>query len=188
MVKCGFVADPEILRLVEADPAAALDPASDVLRELVERAVRVKADVVAGDLQRDRRRPRPAAPRPRGAQLRPHDGARDRAGDATTGVRHGEAVALGMVFVAELARLAGRLDDDDGRPARGRARLVGLPTRWRGAPFDELLAHHARSTRSRAATCCGSWCSTGWRDPAILDRPDEELLRAAYDVMAGGLR
>ena len=50
VVKCGFIADPEILALVEKDPAAALDPASDVLAELVERSVRVKADVVAGDL------------------------------------------------------------------------------------------------------------------------------------------
>ena len=46
-MKCGFIADPEILSLVEKtdDPAA-----SPLLRELVERAVRVKADVVAGDL------------------------------------------------------------------------------------------------------------------------------------------
>src|SRR5436190_1468950 len=47
VVKCGFVADPEILRLVERsdDPTA-----GPLLRQLVERAVRVKADVVAGDL------------------------------------------------------------------------------------------------------------------------------------------
>ena len=32
VVKCGFIADPEILTLVEADPAAALDPAGPVLR------------------------------------------------------------------------------------------------------------------------------------------------------------
>ncbi len=51
VVKCGFIADPEILALVEKDPTAALDPASDVLAELVERAVRVKAEVVATDLR-----------------------------------------------------------------------------------------------------------------------------------------
>ena len=51
VVKAGFIADPEILALVEKDPATALDPASDVLAELVERAVRVKAEVVAADLR-----------------------------------------------------------------------------------------------------------------------------------------
>src|SRR5215468_9437479 len=43
VVKGGFIADPSILDLVEADPAAALDPRGTVLAELVERKVRVKA-------------------------------------------------------------------------------------------------------------------------------------------------
>ena len=65
VVKCGFIADPEILDLVEADPAAARDPGTRPgLRELVERAVRVKADVVGADLRESR-----AA---RDPQLRPH--------------------------------------------------------------------------------------------------------------------
>ena len=51
IVKAGFIADPVILDLVEADPAAALDPAGAVLPELVRRAIRVKADVVGADLR-----------------------------------------------------------------------------------------------------------------------------------------
>ena len=47
VVKAGFIADPAILELVEADPEAALDPRGPALRELVERAVRVKAEVVS---------------------------------------------------------------------------------------------------------------------------------------------
>ena len=35
--------------------------------------------------------------------------------------RHGAAVSVGMVYVAELARLAGELDDDAGRPAPQRS-------------------------------------------------------------------
>ena len=53
VVKCGFIADPAILDLVESDPVAAADPGADRLRELVERAVRVKAAVVAADLLRE---------------------------------------------------------------------------------------------------------------------------------------
>ena len=117
-------------------PGGRARPGSAVLRELVERAVRVKADVVAGDLQGDRRRDGP--PRPRGAQLRPHAGARDRAGRALP-VRHGEAVSIGMVFVAELARLAGRLDDETAERHRARAR------RWSGC---------RRRTRGRRSTTC----------------------------------
>ena len=102
-------------------------------------------------------------------------------------VRHGEAVALGMVFVAELARLAGRLDDETAARHAATLDLVGLPTRWRGAPFEELVGT-MRWTRSRAATCSGSWCSTALAHPTVLEGPDEALLRSSYDVMAGGLR
>ncbi|HEX7745389.1 MAG TPA: 3-dehydroquinate synthase family protein, partial [Micromonosporaceae bacterium] len=56
VVKCGFIADPAILDLVERDPRAAAGPGGPALRELIERAVRVKADVVAGDLRESGRR------------------------------------------------------------------------------------------------------------------------------------
>jgi 3-dehydroquinate synthase len=46
IVKGGFIADPAILELIEAGPAAALDPAGDALAELVVRKIQVKADVV----------------------------------------------------------------------------------------------------------------------------------------------
>ena len=51
VVKCGFVADPEILRLVETSDPDELVAGSGVLRELVERAIQVKIDVVVGDLR-----------------------------------------------------------------------------------------------------------------------------------------
>ena len=49
VVKAGFIADPVILDLIEADPQAAMDPAGDVLPELIRRAIAVKAEVVAAD-------------------------------------------------------------------------------------------------------------------------------------------
>jgi 3-dehydroquinate synthase len=49
IVKAGFIADPVILDLIEADPEAALDPAGTVLPELIRRAIAVKAEVVAAD-------------------------------------------------------------------------------------------------------------------------------------------
>ena len=50
VVKCGFIADPAILELIEADPAAVSVPGNDRERELVERSVAVKARVVSADL------------------------------------------------------------------------------------------------------------------------------------------
>ena len=102
-------------------------------------------------------------------------------------VRHGEAVALGMVYVAELARLAGRLDERDRRPARSeRSASVGLPTSSAtAAPFDDLLATMRVDKKSRGDRCCASWCSTGSRSRPILEGPDESILRAAYDHLSG---
>ena len=51
VIKCGFIADPAILDLVEAADPDTLDADSPVLRELVERAIRVKIDVVVADLR-----------------------------------------------------------------------------------------------------------------------------------------
>ena len=49
VVKCGFIADPVILELLEADAELATDRTSDVFRELVEHSIRVKAAVVSDD-------------------------------------------------------------------------------------------------------------------------------------------
>ena len=88
--------------------------------ELVERAVRVKAEVVGQDL----REPGVA----RDPQLRAHPRPRDRAGEDYRW-RHGEAVPVGLVFAAELA---GRPGGSTAPPPTGTATLLaalGLPTR-----------------------------------------------------------
>ncbi|MEP6816777.1 MAG: 3-dehydroquinate synthase family protein, partial [Marmoricola sp.] len=182
VVKCGFVADPSILNLVESSPSAALDPASPELRELVERAVAVKVSVVTADL----RETGGTAGHPgREALNYGHTMAHaiERATEYT--VRHGEAVALGMVFVAELARLAGRLDDETAARHATTLGLVGLPTSWRGAAFEELLATMRVDKKSRG-DLLRFVVLDGLARPTVLEGPDEALLRSSYDVMAGG--
>ena len=184
VVKCGFVADPEILRLVETDPAAALDPASSTLQELVERAVRVKAQVVAGDL-----RETGGSDGHPGREVLNYGHTMAHAIERSTDyqVRHGEAVALGMVYVAELARLSGHLDDETAARHADTLGLVGLPTRWRGAPFEELLGTMRVDKKSRG-DLLRFVVLDGLARPAVLEGPDEALLRSSYDMMAGGLR
>src|SRR3954453_16885890 len=60
VVKCGFIADPEILALLERCPADALEPRSGELRELVERSIAVKIAVVQDDLKERGPVPEPA--------------------------------------------------------------------------------------------------------------------------------
>ena len=180
VVKCGFIADPEILTLVEKDPAAVVDPASDALAELVERSVRVKADVVAGDL-----RETGGADGHPGREVLNYGHTLAHAIEKVTDyqVRHGEAVSLGMVYVAALARLDGRLDD--GTAARHASVLgsVGLPTSWSGAPFDDLLAVMRVDKKARGSTL-RFVVLDGLARPAVLSGPSEGLLRAAYEELA----
>ncbi|MFD0788343.1 3-dehydroquinate synthase family protein, partial [Micromonospora azadirachtae] len=99
VVKCGFIADPVILDLVEANPAAAVDPTGAVTRELIERAIRVKADVVSGDLRESGVR-----------EVLNYGHTLAHAIEKVEGYRwrHGHAVAVGVVYAGALARLAGR--------------------------------------------------------------------------------
>ena len=181
VVKGGFIADPVILDLIEADPGACLDVAGPVLRELIERKVRVKATVVAQDLTE--------------AWLREILNYGHTLGHAIEQVedyrlRHGEAVAVGMVFAAELARGAGLIDDalvDRHRRVLG---AVGLPTRdvWASgdldARFTRLLEVMRRDKKSRGAQL-RFVVLDGLASVTRLEGPSEPSLRDAYEHVAG---
>ncbi len=181
VVKCGFVADPEILRLVEEHGVPPVG--SPVLRELVERAVQVKADVVAGDLRETAGSGGPGREVLNYGHTMGH--AVEQASDYT--LRHGEAVALGCVFVAELARRAGLLDASVAARHATAFGRVGLPTTWAGASYEELRARMAVDKKSRG-THLRFVVLRGLADPVVLTDPADEHLHAAYDVMAGGPR
>jgi len=186
VVKCGFIADPEILALIETCPADALEPRSRELRELVERAIRVKVDVVVSDL-----RERGGSEGHPGREALNYGHTLAHAIEKGTGyrVRHGEAVALGMVFVAEVARLTGRLDDETAARHAAVLASVGLPTTFAAArverlEFDELLATMRVDKKSRGAQLRFVVLDELAR-PTILADPDEDVLRAAYDHVRG---
>jgi 3-dehydroquinate synthase len=186
VVKCGFIADPEILTLVEADPAEARDPRSARLRELVERAVRVKIDVVVDDLEE-----RGGSDGHPGRESLNYGHTLAHAVEKGTGyrVRHGEAVALGMVFAAELARLAGRLDDETAFRHASVLESVGLPTRLEDVgvsdlAFEQVLATMRVDKKARGAHL-RFLVLDGLARPAILSDPEEDVLRAAYDLVRG---
>jgi 3-dehydroquinate synthase len=181
VVKCGFIADPAILDLVEADPLAATQPGSALLRELIERAIRVKVDVVVGDLKET------AAAGGVGREALNYGHTLGHAIEKAEhySFRHGAAVALGMTFVAELARLAGRLDDPTAQRHRSVLELVGLPTTYRGewGPLAEAMKvdKKTRGDQLRFVVL------DGLARPSILTAPDPALLTEAYAALDPGL-
>ncbi len=174
VVKCGFIADPRILELVEADPAAAADPSGPVLAELVERAVAVKAKVVGEDL--------------REASLREILNYGHTLGHAIEHVegyrwRHGEAVGVGMVFAAELASLAGRLGAGDVARHRRVLTSLGLPVTYRGDRWPQLLEAMRRDKKTRRDTL-RFVVLDGVGHPGRLEGPGPDLLAAAYAAIS----
>lgn len=182
VVKCGFIADPRILELVETTDPAALTADSPVLRELVERAIRVKADVVAGDLkEKGGVDGHPGREALNYGHTLAH--AIERATDYT--IRHGEAVAIGCVYVAELAARAGSLAPEVVARHRETFGRVGLPTSWDGAPFEDLLATMRVDKKSRGNQLRFVVLEDVGR-PVVLAGPSEEDLRASYAALGSG--
>jgi 3-dehydroquinate synthase len=84
-----------------------------------------------------------------------------------------------MVYVAELARLAGRLDPQVTALHREVLASVGLPTAYPAGVWPSLreamgVDKKARGSRLRLVVL------DGLARPAILDNPSEELLWEAY--------
>jgi 3-dehydroquinate synthase len=171
VAKCGFIADPAILDLL-AGGAPEWD--SPVTRELIERSIRVKADVVAGDL-------REAGPR----EVLNYGHTFGHAVEYVERYewRHGAAVSIGMVYAAELARLAGRLDEATADRHRSVLERVGLPTTYRGAGWAQLHEGMKVDKKTRG-DLLRFVVLAGIAQPTRLEGPDPALLHAAYAELA----
>ncbi|WP_328497556.1 3-dehydroquinate synthase [Streptomyces sp. NBC_00414] len=170
IIKAGFIADPEILQLIEADPQGARTPAGPHTAELIERSIRVKAEVVSSDL--------------RESGLREilnygHTLAHAIEKNERYEWRHGAAVSVGMHFAAELGRLAGRLDDVTADRHRTILESVGLPLSYRYDQWPKLLENMKVDKKSRG-DLLRFIVLDGLAKPTVLEGPDPAVLLAAY--------
>ncbi|MGW1835322.1 3-dehydroquinate synthase [Streptomyces sp. BBFR2] len=174
VIKAGFIADPGILDLIEADPEAAKRPDGPHTQELIERAIRVKAEVVSADLKE--------------SGLREilnygHTLAHAIEKNERYNWRHGAAVSVGMVFAAELGRIAGRLDDATADRHRAVLGSVGLPLTYRGDQWPKLLDTMKVDKKSRGDRL-RFIVLDGLARPTVLEGPDPAMLLAAHAEIA----
>ncbi|MCR2792661.1 3-dehydroquinate synthase [Microbacterium sp. zg.Y625] len=174
VVKAGFIWAPEILDLIEADPVAAVDPSSPAFRRTMELAIDMKARVVSEDF--------------REAGLREILNYGHTLGHAIEHAeryqwRHGAAVSVGMMFAAELSRLAGRLPDAAAQRHRDVLETLGLPLSYRPGAWPQLLATMQRDKKTRGGMLRFIVLDDIAR-PTVLQAPDESLLFAAYQELS----
>ena len=174
IVKAGFIADPVILELIEADPVAALDPTGSVLPELVRRSIQVKADVVADDLRESHLREILNYGHTLAHAIERREDYR---------WRHGAAVSVGLVFAAELAREAGRLDGETAARHRAILQSIGLPVTYEAGALPELVETMRGDKKSRAGML-RFVVLDGLATPGRLEGPAPELLEKAYAAVS----
>jgi 3-dehydroquinate synthase len=173
VVKVGFTHDPAILDLIERSDATT--PQGPHTRELVERAIAVKAQVVGEDLTEQGRRE--------------HLNYGHTLGHAIENIEdyrwpHGEAVSVGLVFAAELSRLAAGLDDATADRHRQVLEHVGLPTtyagNWKALHRAMAVDKKSRGSRLRFVVL------DGLARPKMLEDPDPALLVKAFEAVSRG--
>jgi len=167
VAKYGFIADPEVLSLLERDPSAAVAGDPGLLTEVVTRGVRTKARVVAGDEREGGER-----------ALLNYGHTLGHAIEVVTGFGrygHGEAVALGMVFAARLAERLGVADTGLAERTVALLRPLGLPTGDLDADPDELIAAMRGDKKARGGVRFVLCSRPG--EALLVDPPDERLVR-----------
>ncbi len=179
VVKCGFIADTRILDLIEESGAKVLDPTSALLAELITKGIAVKIAAV----ERDLRETSGGAGREIGREALNYGHTLGHALERVHGyrMRHGEAISIGMVFAAELARRTGTMDDDLLARHRSILQTLGLPIATT-VPFAPLLDAMRLDKKARGSTL-RFVVLDGLGNPTILTGPDDATLRACHAAL-----
>jgi 3-dehydroquinate synthase len=118
VIKCGFIDDEEILHLIKGKSLLEIRQNSGLVSNLIERAVSTKARIVSNDFKESELRENLNYGHTFGHAIERVSG---------YSIRHGEAVSIGMIFVAELARSEGFIDDQLVARHREVLSAIGLP-------------------------------------------------------------
>jgi 3-dehydroquinate synthase len=170
IVKCGFIAEPEILDIIETDVDRVTDPHSPEFRRVVELSIALKARVVGEDFRESGLREILNYGHTLGHAIEHAERYR---------WRHGAAISVGMVFAAELGRLAGSLSDSVVDRHRSILTSLTLPIDYPLGRWSTLLATMQRDKKARAGMMRFIVLDDIGRT-SVLAGPDEAMLFAAY--------
>ena len=143
VIKCGFISDPEILTLAAAHSVATLRKNPEVLAELIQRAVSVKAEVVSADFKESFAREALNYGHTLGHAIEIH---------SKYQLRHGEAVSIGLVYAAELASARGLISADELALHRSILSAYDLPISFDRQSWQKIAPLLALDKKARGNT------------------------------------
>lgn len=170
VVKYGFIAEPEILDIIERDVSRATDPSTEEFRRLVELSIGIKARVVSSDFKETGQR-----------EILNYGHTLAHAVEYAERFqwRHGAAVAIGMMYAAELGRLSGRLSDAVVNRHRTILESLQLPTTYPAGRWATVFSVMKRDKKARGELL-RFIVLDDIAKPTVLAGPDQSLLFAAY--------
>lgn len=169
VIKCGWIDDPRILELAQ-QPEALLKPGSEELTEAIVRSIAVKARIVTADFLESGER----------EYLNyGHTLAHAIEKVENFSIRHGEAVAVGSVYAAALAREAGYPDLVDEHVESFAA--VGLPVTYDRGNREALIDAMSSDKKVRAGTL--RFVVLSKQGAPVIHEPTAEQIDRAWEAI-----
>ncbi len=134
VLKAGFISDSKILDLAQ--------DAKSNIAELIWRGVKVKAEVVSADFKESKLREALNYGHTLGHAIEKNE---------EYNLRHGEAVAIGLVFAAELSNITGNLATEIVTKHRELLASFNLPITYKQGEFVRLVELMAGDKKSRGS-------------------------------------
>ena len=167
VAKCGFIADPKILELINTDWKLHLD-------ELITRSISVKARVVGKDFKESFDREILNYGHTLGHAIERH---------SNYELRHGECVAIGLVYAAALSERFSGLSAKEVALHRSVLDSLGLSTSYSAGAWDSLYELMLRDKKNRSTLRFVTLTSIG--KPTRLENPSVEALKEIYEQVIG---
>ena len=174
VVKAGFIADGEILNLMRGKSVTMIRKDNGAVKEIFTRAIAVKANVVSQDFKENFAREALNYGHTLGHAIEL---------ESRFSMRHGECVAIGMAFMAQLQFALGMITKELAQDHLDILENLGLPTSYKRGAWPILLANMSLDKKSRGKSL-RFVTITGIGKTDRLENPDEKLLYSAYEKVS----
>ena len=174
VVKAGFIADGEILNLLRGKSVTMIRKDNGAVKEIFTRAIAVKANVVSQDFKENFAREALNYGHTLGHAIEL---------ESRFSMRHGECVAIGMAFMAQLQLALGIITKELAQDHLDILENLGLPTSYKRGAWPILLANMSLDKKSRGKSL-RFVTITGIGKTDRLENPDEKLLYSAYEKVS----